>query len=43
MAPPVEPAQAPMNMSSTSRIRENSGHRLKSVLAKPVVEIIEPT
>ena len=27
MPPPVEPAQAPMKVSTTSSILENSGHR----------------
>ena len=43
MPPPVEPAQAPINMSSTRIVLENSGHRLKSVLPKPVVEMMEAT
>lgn len=39
----VEPAQAPMNMRMTSRNRENSGHRSKSTLEKPVVEMMVAT
>ena len=41
--PPVDPAQAPQNMRMTSSTRENSGHRLKSTLEKPVVEMMEET
>ena len=33
MAPPVEPPQAPMNMSRTNRKRQDSGHRSKSAEA----------
>ena len=43
MPPPVEPAQAPKSMRSTSRVRENSGHRSKSTLEKPVVEMMVDT
>ena len=41
--PPVLPAQAPINMSSTRIDWENDGHRLKSAVANPVVVITEPT
>src|SRR5699024_4684625 len=41
--PPVDPAQAPINIKITSNIRDSSGHRLKSAVAKPVVEITEAT
>ena len=34
MPPPVEPAQAPMNMSTTRHNRENSGHMSKSTAGK---------
>ena len=39
----VEPALAPIIISSTSSVRENSGQRLKSAVAKPVVVITELT
>ena len=41
--PPVDPAQAPTNISSTNIICENDGHKLKSAVANPVVVIIEAT
>ena len=41
--PPVLPAQAPTNIKITMQARDNSGHRLKSAVAKPVVDIIETT
>ena len=41
--PPVEPAQAPMIMSSTSVCLENSGQKLKSTVAKPVVVMMLAT
>ena len=37
MPPPVEPAQLPTNISSTSSQRDSSGQVLKSAVAKPVV------
>ena len=37
MPPPVEPAQAPMNIISSSTKREASGQRSKSAVQKPVV------
>ena len=43
MPPPVLPAQAPMNISSTSTSRDVWGHRSKSVVAKPVVVMMEAT
>lgn len=39
----VLPAQPPTNISSTSRNLEYSGQRLKSAVAKPVVEMIDVT
>ena len=41
--PPVLPAQAPMNISTTSTSLDRVGHRSKSQLEKPVVVIMEPT
>ena len=41
--PPVDPAQAPMTMSSTRVCLENSGQRLKSTVAKPVVVMMLDT
>ena len=41
--PPVLPAQAPININMTRIVREISGHPLKSVVAYPVVVMIEPT
>ena len=41
--PPVEPAQAPINISTKSNVLENCGHKLKSVLENPVVDIILAT
>ena len=43
MPPPVEPAHAPMNISSTSRARLNVGHRSKSTVEKPVVVMMDAT
>ena len=43
MPPPVLPAQAPMNMSTTRISLERVGHRSKSQLEKPVVVMMEPT
>lgn len=43
MPPPVLPAHAPINISSTRIVREISGQVLKSVVAYPVVVIMEPT
>jgi hypothetical protein len=43
MPPPVEPAQLPTNISSTSSQRENSGQASKSAVAKPVVLMIVAT
>lgn len=37
MPPEVEPAQAPVNISITSAMRQKVGHREKSTVAKPVV------
>ena len=37
----VEPAQEPMNIARISSICEAAGHRLKSKVTKPVVEIME--
>ena len=34
--PPVLPAHAPTNISTNSIAFENDGHKLKSVVAKPV-------
>ena len=39
MPPPVLPAHAPINISSTRIVREISGQVLKSVVAYPVVVI----
>ena len=41
--PPVLPAQAPINISSTRMVFEVSGHISKSVVEKPVVVIIDAT
>ena len=41
--PPVLPALAPINIRITSISFESCGQLLKSVVAKPVVEIIEAT
>ena len=41
--PPVLPAQAPTNIRRTRIVLEKTGHWLKSVVAYPVVVIIEPT
>ena len=41
--PAVLPAQPPTNISSTSKNLEYSGQRLKSAVAKPVVEMIDVT
>ena len=41
--PPVLPAQAPIIISRRIIAFENAGQRLKSVVAKPVVVIIEAT
>ena len=41
--PPVLPAHAPINIRSTRINLEVSGHRLKSVVEKPVVVIIDAT
>ena len=41
--PPVEPAQAPQNMSITSTVREKVGHWSKSAVPKPVVVMMEAT
>ena len=41
--PPVLPAQAPTSISTSSSIRESSGQRLKSAVAKPVVVITDAT
>ena len=43
MPPPVEPAQAPINIKITRMARENSGQALKSAVAKPVVVMMEAT
>ena len=43
MPPPVEPAQLPMSMSSSSTSWESTGHWAKSTVAKPVVEMMELT
>ncbi len=43
MPPPVLPAQAPINISITRMVRESPGHWLKSVVAKPVVVMMDPT
>ena len=43
MPPPVEPAQAPQNMSRTIISWENWGQSTKSAVPKPVVEMIEAT
>ena len=37
MPPEVEPAQPPVNISTSRAIRQNVGHRAKSTVAKPVV------
>ena len=41
--PPVEPAQAPQNISSTMTAFDSTGHMSKFVVEKPVVVIIEET
>ena len=41
--PPVLPAHAPTNIRSTSIVFDVCGHKLKLVVEKPVVVIIEPT
>ena len=43
MPPPVEPAQLPMSMSSSSTSWESTGHWAKSTVAKPVVDMMELT
>ena len=43
MPPPVEPAQAPMNINVTKMALEKVGHWLKSTVAKPVVVMMEET
>ena len=43
MPPPVEPAQAPQNMSRISTSWEKWGQNSQSVVAKPVVEMMEAT
>ena len=43
MPPPVLPAHAPINIRRTSIVFEVCGHILKSVVANPVVVMIEPT
>ena len=43
MPPPVLPAEAPINMSSTSIPLEKAGQWLKSAVAKPVVVMMEET
>lgn len=43
MPPPVLPAEAPMNISSTSIPFENAGQWLKSAVAKPVVVMMDDT
>ena len=43
MPPPVLPAQAPTNISSTSTSFASVGQRSKSQLEKPVVVMMEPT
>ena len=40
-APPVEPAEAPMTISTKSSERAKGGQAAKSAVAKPVVVIIE--
>ena len=41
MPPPVLPAHAPINIRSSRMVREISGQVLKSVVAYPVVVIME--
>ena len=43
MPPPVDPAQAPMNIRITRMAWENTGQVLKSAVAKPVVVMMEVT
>ena len=43
MPPPVEPAQAPTNISTTRMDLEKVGQRSKSTVPKPVVVIMEET
>ena len=43
MPPPVLPAQAPMNISTTSTLLAKEGHWSKSQVEKPVVVMMEPT
>ena len=43
MPPPVEPAQHPVTINNTSIIWLNVGQRLKSAVAKPVVDMMEET
>ena len=41
--PPVLPAQAPTNMRMTRIVLDISGHVLKSVVANPVVVMMDAT
>ena len=43
MPPPVLPAQAPINISTSNIPLEKLGHRSKSVVAKPVVVMMLET
>ena len=43
MPPPVELAQAPTSMRTTSKNRDNSGHISKFAVENPVVVMIEDT
>ena len=43
MPPPVDPAHAPMNISTTIMSFESVGHVSKSVVANPVVVITVAT
>ena len=43
MPPPVLPAQAPMNISSTRMLLAKEGHWSKSQVEKPVVVMMDPT
>ena len=43
MPPPVDPAQAPQNMIRIRMRWDSWGHRVKSAVAKPVVEMMEAT
>ena len=43
MPPPVDPADAPMTISTSRMVLEKLGHRSKSVVAKPEVVMMLDT